>query len=156
MRFTEQFVNAPLIESKDYGSAGIDAASVTLGKVHVMGFLLSFGALTGNSTLTIYAGASRSAKTTAIAFKYRLGAAVYKAALADQFGDVIAVASTGLVLVAGTFAHKQVAIEIDADAGTEGQPWVTLSLDNVATVLNLAAFGVGRPRNSSHLMASVL
>lgn len=155
MRITESHVCVPLIEAKDYGSAGIDSDGVNLGKLHSLTALLTFGAITGNSVLKCYAGAT-AAKTTAIAFKYRLGAADYKVAAADQFGDATDVASTGLTLTATTFDHRQVAIEIDADQMPEGKPWLTIEIDNTASVLLLGAIGIGAPRYPGHLIPSVI
>lgn len=156
MRISEQFVSVPLVEAKDYGSAGIDFDSVHLGKLNSLSALILFGAITGNSVLTVYLGATAGTKTTAVAFKYRLSAADFKAALADQFGDPIDVASTGLTLTAATFDHRQVAIEIDSDTVLEGKPWLTISIDNTATVLNVAAAGLGSPRYPGHLIPSVI
>lgn len=155
-RISETHVVATLIESKDYGSAGIQSDAINLGKMHSVTCILTFGALTGNSTLIVYLSAARDLTTTAIAFNYRIGAAAYKAALADQFGDAVAVASTGLVLTAATFAHKQVVIEIDADTVADGKPWLTLNIDNTATAMNVAAVAVGRARYPGHLIPSVL
>jgi len=155
-RISESHVIATLIESKDYGSAGIQSDAVHMGKMHSITCILTFGTLTGNSTLIAYASASRDLTTTAIAFNYRLGAAAYKASLADQFGDPIAVTSAGLVLVAATFAHKQVVIEFDSDAFTDGKPWLTLNIDNTATAMNVAAVAVGKARYPGHLIPSVL
>ncbi len=81
-RISESHVLATLIESKDYGSAGIQSDAVTMGKLHSVSVVLTFGTLTGNSTLICYASAARDLTTTAIAFTYRLGAGAYKAALA--------------------------------------------------------------------------
>lgn len=155
-RNSESKVFATLIESKDYGSAGIQSDSVHLGKMHSVSVLITFGVITGNSTLLVYASAARDLETTAVAFNYRLGAAAYKAALADQLGDAIAVASTGLVLVAATFNHRQVVIEIDSDSFTDGKPWLTINIDNTATAMNVAAFAIGNPRYPGHLIPSVL
>ncbi len=155
MRLSESKVFVPLIESKDYGSAGIDSDGVNLGLLNGFTAALVFGALTGNSILKVYAGAT-AAKTTAIAFSYRLGAADFKAALADQLGDPIAVASTGLTLTATTFDHRQVIVEIDPDTLPAGKPWVTLEIDATASVMNVAATAIGSPRMPGHLIPTVL
>ena len=155
MRLSESNAFVPLIESKDYGSAGIDSDGVNCGLLNGLSAVLLFGAITGNSVLKVYAGAT-AAKTTAVAFAYRLGAADYKAALADQLGDAIAVASTGLTLTAATFDHRQVVIEIDPDTLPAGKPWVTLEIDATATVMNVGAAGIGAPRMPGHLIPSVL
>lgn len=155
MRFSENTVLIPLIEAKDYGSAGIDSDGFNLGKMHSVTAVFMFGALTGNSILKVYAGAT-AAKTTAIAFNYRLGAADYKVALADQLGDPIAVASTGLTLTATTFDHRMVVVEFDADASTDGKPWITFEIDSTATVMTVGAVGIGSARYPGHLIPSVI
>lgn len=155
MRLSESLILVPLIESKDYGSAGIDADGVNLGLLHGFTAAFVFGALTGNSVLKVYAGAT-AAKTTAIAFSYRLGAADYKAALADTLGDQTAVASTGLTLTATTFDHRIVTIDIDPDTLPSGKPWITFEIDSTATAMNVGAVGVARPRYAGHLPATVI
>ena len=156
MRMSEEKALVPLIESKDYGSAGIDSDSVHMGKLHSLLALFLFGAITGNSVLKVYSGATAGAKTTAMAFKYRLGAADYKAATADQFGAATSVASTGLTLTAATFDHRQVAIEVDSDQMTDGHKWLTFEIDATATVMNVASAGVGSPRNPGVGQPSVI
>lgn len=155
MRVSERYITIPLIESKDYGSAGIDSDGVNLGLLHNFCAVFTFGALTGNSVLKVYAGAT-AAKTTAIAFKYRLGAADYKAADADQLGDFTDVASTGLTLTATTFDHRMVTVEIDPQSMPDGKGWVTFEIDATASVMNVAAIGIGDTRSGGHLNASVL
>ena len=147
MRFSERLQPIPLIEAKDYGSVGIDSAAVNLGQLHGLAAVFMFGALTGNSTLKVYTGAT-AAKTTPLAFEYRLGAADFKLALADQLGEEIPVASTGRTLSALTFDHRMLTIEIDSQAIPEGQPWVTFEIDATATVMNVAAVGISWTRYS--------
>jgi hypothetical protein len=155
MRFSERLVPIPLIEAKDYGSAGVDSDGVNLGLLHGITAVFVFGQLTGDSILKVYAGAT-AAKTTAIAYKYRLGAADFKVALADQLGDEISVASTGLTLTAATFDHRQVTIEIDAQAMPDGKGWVTFEINSTATVMNVGAVGIGWGRAVGHLSPSVI
>jgi hypothetical protein len=155
MRLSESLILVPLIEAKDYGSAGVDADGVNLGLMNGFTAAFVFGALTGNSILKVYAGAT-AAKTTAIAYSYRLGAADYKVALADTLGDQIAVASTGLTLTATTFDHRIVTIDIDPDTLPSGKPWITFEIDATATAMTVGAVGVCRPRYAAHLPASVI
>lgn len=155
MRFSERIVPIPLIESKDYGSAGVDSDGVNLGLLHGLTAVFVFGALTGNSVLKVYAGAT-AAKTTAIAFKYRLGAADFKAATADQLGAFTDVASTGLTLTATTFDHRMVTVEIDAQAMPDGKGWVTFEIDSTATAMNVGAVGVGWGRAVGNVNPSVI
>jgi hypothetical protein len=51
-RLSESAVIVALIESKNYGSAGIQADAINMGKLHSVSVLINFGALTGNSILT--------------------------------------------------------------------------------------------------------
>jgi hypothetical protein len=155
MRASESLVLVPLIESKDYGTAGIDSDAVNMGKLHSLSAVFTFGAITGNSILKVYVGATAT-KTTAVPFRYRLGAADYKAATADQLGDAVSVLSTGLTLTAATFDHRTVVVEIDADEVPSATPWVTFEIDATANPLNVAAIGVGAPRYPGHLIPSVI
>lgn len=155
MRLSESHVLIPLIESKDYGSAGIDSDGVDLGKCNGFSAAFVFGALTGNSVLKVYAGAT-AAKTTAIAFSYRLGAADFKAATADQLGDATAVASTGLTLTATSFDHRLLVIEIDPQSMPDGKGWVTFEIDATATAMNVGAVGIAAGRSVGHLNATVI
>lgn len=116
----------------------------------------NFGALTGNSVLKLYAGATDAAKTTALAFRYRLGSADSGSALADQLGDETDVAASGLTLTATTFDHKQVLVELEAIEMPDGKPWLTVEVDNTATVLNLALHAVALPRYGAHTNPTVL
>lgn len=155
MRLSEKFVFVPLVEGDDYGSAGVDSDGVNLGLLNGFAASFVFGALTGNSILKVYAGAT-AAKTTAIAFSYRLGAADFKVALADQLGDAIDVASTGLTLTATSFDHRQLIVEIDPDTLPSGKPWVTFEIDATATAMNVGAVGVGAARFPGHLIPTVI
>lgn len=155
MRLSERFIDIPLIEAKDYGSSGVDSDGVNLGMLNAFKATFVFGAITGNSILKVYAGAT-AAKTTAIAFKYRLGAADFKVALADQLGAETAVASTGLTLTAATFDHRMVTIEIDPQAMPDGKGWVTFEIDSTATVMLVGAVGQGDTRSGGNVNASVL
>ena len=85
MRFSERFKIAPLTESADVTTSGVDSYSVHMGKLHSGCWLVNFGAITADDALKVYVGASQGTKTTAVAFKYRLAAADTKAALSDTF-----------------------------------------------------------------------
>jgi hypothetical protein len=135
-----------LIESKDYGSAGIDSDSVNMGAVHSLSAYFSFGALTSNSILKVYSGATAGTKTTAMAFEYRMASGDYKASSADLFGAATAVASSGLTLTATTFDHRAVEIAVDSDQMTDGEKWLTFEIDSTASALNVAAVGIANGR----------
>lgn len=156
MRVVENFACPTLIESKDYGSAGVDSDSVNMGRLHHLSALFTFGAITGNSILKVYSGATAGAKTTALAFKYRVTGADYKAAASDQYGAHTSVAATGLTLTAASFDHREIVIGIDSDQMTDGEKWLTFEIDATATVMLAAAVGVGWPRYPGAAIPTVL
>jgi len=146
MRFSERFKVAALTESADVTTNGVDSYSVNMGKMHTGCWLVNFGAVTANDTLTVYTGASQGTKTTAIAFKYRLAAADTKAALSDTFGAFTSVASTGLTLTAATVDHKLLIVEVDSQAIDDAVPFVTLEIAGSATTQNVSIVFIGEPR----------
>ena len=157
MRISEDCALISLIEAKDYGSAGIDSDSVNMGLLHSLCAVFTFGAITGNSILKVYAGATAGAKTTALNYKYRFGSADYKAATADVLGAFTSVTgSTGLTLTAATFDHRMITVEVDAQAMPDGYPWLTFEIDATATVMLAAAAGIGCPRSSANTQATVI
>jgi hypothetical protein len=165
MRLSEELGFIPLFEPKDAAAGAYVSDAFHAGLFDSVSLYLSFGAITGNSTvLTVNAdltSALATALTTPIAFKYRLSDAAYKTAPAaqgsnaDQFGDPIAVASTGLTLVAATFNHMTIVIELDPDTLAK-TPWVTVNTTASANPLLMAGFGVGRSRYAGHLIPSAL
>jgi hypothetical protein len=159
MRLSESLAFVPLFEPKDKGASAYVSDAVNLGLFHSFTAYLSFGAITADTVITVYAdltAALATALTTAIAFKYRLTAAEYKVALADQFGDAISVASTGLTAVAATFDHKTIAIEIDPDTLVGGANWVAINLSSVGNPLLVSGIGVGVSRYPGRLIPSAI
>jgi hypothetical protein len=156
MRISEQYAVVPLIEAKDYGSAGIDSDSVNMGKLHSLCAVFAFGAITGNSILKVYTGATAGTKTTAVAFKYRIGGGDYKASSADILGAFTDVTSSGLTLTAATFDHREVVVEVDAQAMPDGKEWLTFEIDNTATVLLVGAVGIGSARANGNTNPTVI
>lgn len=158
-RHSESFALIPLFEPKDKTAAAYVSDAVNLGLFNSFTAYISFGAITGDTVLTVYAdttAALATALTTAIAFKYRLSAADFKVALGDQFGDPISVASTGLTCTAATFDHRVIAIEIDPDTLSGTTPWVAINMSSVGNPLLVSGIGVGRPRYAGHLIPSAL
>jgi hypothetical protein len=146
----------PIIEPANYGSAGVDADSVNVGLLQRVTLAFLFGSLTGDSILTVSAGATAGAKTTALAFRYRLGAADYGNANADVLGAETDVAASGLTLTAATYDHREIVVELDPAELPAGMPWLTASINATATVMNVAAAVVGDPRFNSGTPATVL
>jgi len=159
MRLSESLILIPLFEPKDKTASAYVSDAVDLGKLQGFTAVLQFGAITGDSVLTVYADATAAlatALTTAVAFKYRFAAADFKVDLADQLGDPIAVLATGLTLTAATFDHRVIEIEIDPDTLGSSAHWVAFNLSSVGNPLLVAGLGIGRPRYAGHLNPSVL
>jgi hypothetical protein len=158
-RLSETHVIVPLFEPKDTAGGAYVSDAIDLAKLDSFTAVLTFGAITGNSVLTVNAdttAALATSLTTPIAFKYRQGAADFKVALADQLGEPTAVALTGLTLTAATFDHTTVIIEIDPDTLVSGAHWVTFNITSTANPCLVAAIGIGRPRYAGHLNPSVI
>lgn len=156
MKTSESQKIVHVVESKDYGSAGIVGDSINMGSVHRACFILSFGAITGNSILSFYTGASAGTKTTQIPFTYRRSSADYKAAGADLFGSLTTVAAAGLTLTANTFDHNTVVVEIENEQMTADEPWLTMDVDATATVMLLGAVAVCDPRHQANVQPTVI
>lgn len=154
MRLSERFNIVPVIEPQDHQSAGIDGDSINAGKLHSLAFLISFGQLTANSILTLYSGATAGTKTTAETFNYRLADAVVRTATADTFGAWAT--SAALTLTAATYEDKLLIVEIDPASLTDGQPWVTVEIDNTASELLVSAVAVCTPRYAGHDVPTVI
>ena len=149
MKISEQFLVIPILEPLDT-EAGLDGQSVNMGLLHSICYALTFGAVTGDAVLTFSVGATDGVKTTAIAFTYRRSAGDFKAANADLYGALTAVASTGLTLVAATNDHRTLLIEFDSSAIPDATPWLTLTLDAAASASLTACLAVGVPRYQSN------
>lgn len=150
MKFTETFHPIYVIEPKDYGSAGIDGESIDMSLLNRVAIEIDFGAITGNSILKFYAGATPGTKTTALAFSYRFADADYKVAGGDGLGDATAVASTGLTLTAATFDHRRVIVEFENNAMPDGKKWLVTEIDATATVMLASANAWGDPRYAAN------
>lgn len=143
-------------EAKDYGSVGIDFDSINMALLHRVAFLITFGAITGNSILKVSSGASAGTKTTDLAFTYRRSAGDFKAASGDLPGALTSVASTGLTLTAATFDHNLVIVEFDSADMTDAEPWLTLSIDSTASVMLVGAGAVGDPRYGGNVQPTTI
>ncbi len=156
MRLSETHKIFALTESANVGSSGVDTQSINMGLVHSAAWIINFGAITGNDTLKVYCGAATAGKTTAIAFQYRFPDADTKSASSDTFGDFTDVTSAGLSLVATTFDHKCIVVELDSDqtsaatSSVAAYPWVTLEIAGDASVQNVSIVAVVKPRFSAN------
>ena len=145
MRLAEQTKIIPLIAPADYNAAGKDSDSFTMENYGHATIIVVLGALTGNSDLVVWEGATVGAKTTEKIFNYRWTTEVLEAvADADTLvaEAAIAVAATGLELTAATYANKMLVIEMDDSELTDGFPWITLAVDADATALFVSAVAI--------------
>lgn len=164
MRLSEELGFIPLYEPKDAAGAAYVSDAFNAGLFDSVSLYISFGAITGDSTVLTVNGdktsALATALTTPIAFKYRLSSQVYKTAPgatnADQLGDLVSVALAGLTLVAATFQHKTIVIEIDPDTLVPPAAWVTVNTTASASPLLMCGFGLGRSRYAGHTIPSAL
>jgi len=150
MRFSERYRFVALAESADVTTNGVDTQSINMGKFHSIAFMFNFGAVTANDTLKFYVGATDAAKTTAVAFKYRLASADVGAASSDAFGAFTDVTSSGLTLAATTFDHKLTIVEFDSQAIPDDTPWLTAEIAGSATTQNISITAIADPRWASN------
>lgn len=155
MGISESFKVCPVLEPVDT-EAGIDGQSINMGLLHQFAYALTFGAITGDAVLKFYVGASDGTKTTAVAFKYRLSSGDFKAASADNYGALTAVASSGLTLTAATYDHRMLVIEFDGQAIPDATPWLTMELSSAASASITACVGIGDPRFASNAGTTVV
>lgn len=135
--------------------AGAVGDSILMESYRTVAFLIAFAAITGDAVLSIYSGASDGTKTTQETFNYRLADAAQAAAGADGYGNWAT--STALTLTAATYQNKILLVEVDAQALTDGQPWVTLDLDAAASALNAAVVAIlSGARYQAHDMPGAL
>jgi hypothetical protein len=158
-RLSEELSFQYLLEPLDKAGSAYVSDAVDLGLYHSFTVVLMCGAITGNSVLTVYrdtTAALATSLTTAVAFTYRLSAADFKVTKADQLGDPIAVASTGLTMVATTHDNRWMAIEFDCDiAGSTGR-YMTFNLSSAGNPMLVAAFGIGKSRFPGHLIPTAV
>lgn len=149
MRVSERFKLIPILEPVD-AEAGIDGQSVNMGLLHEICFPICFGAMTGDPVLKFYVGATDGTKTTAVAFSYRISSGLFKAASADLYGAVTAVASTGLTVDDTTMKDHTLVVEFDSQAIPDATPWLTVELSAASSVCLVSCTAIGEPRFASN------
>lgn len=147
MRISEHFNIVHVVDAVD-GASGATGDSINMGVLHNVCFIISFGAITGNSILTCKSGASAGTQTTSETMNYRLADAVKGSATADTYGAWTT--STALTLTAATYKNKTLIVEIDSAALTAAQPWLTLAVDSTASVILESVIAIGVPRYKAH------
>lgn len=115
IRYAEGLKVLPVIAPQNMTSSAVSGTSVLLQDAHWMTFIVQFGAFTSDSTdvvvLTVESstGSSTNSNDEAIAFSYRLGAAVGT----DSMGAITAATSDGATFGADSDANKIVIIDVD-------------------------------------------
>jgi hypothetical protein len=158
-RISESQQIAYLIETADKAGAGADTDAIDMSRFSSVTFIFAFGAITGNSTLLFYGGATNAlaaAKGTAIAFRYRLAAADCGNTLADTHGTETDATTSGITLTAATYDHKTLLVEFDCDELGSTNRWVVAALSTTANPLNVACVAIGKPRYPGNTQVTAL
>ena len=124
--------------------AGVDGDSINMGLLHTVRFLIQAGALTGNAVLKLFSGATEGTKTTAETFRYALAQGDQGAADADKLAAWAT--SAALTLTATTYDLRMLVVELDPNAITIDQPWLTLEIGSEASTFNASIVAVGEAR----------
>lgn len=144
MNLFDELAYIPILAPGDK-AAGADGDSVNMGRLNRLTIALSLGSITvADPHVKVFSGATAGAKTTALTFRYKLGAAAAGSATADTFGT--AATSADLTVSNATGDNKLLLIEIRASQLESGHVWVTLELGNQATVFMASAVGIGFAR----------
>lgn len=152
-RLSERYKIVNVIKPAD-NQDGVKGDSINSGLASSITWLVTCGALTGDSVLTVKSGASAGTETTAETFAYRLADADQAAAGADGFGNWTS--SSGLTMTAATYDNRVLIVELDPRAVTADQPWLTLSIDNASSVHTSAVVAVVEPRYAGHDAPTVI
>jgi hypothetical protein len=132
VRLPEEKKIVPIMNTADY-NAGVDGDSINMAGYHRATFICTFGAITGDSILTVNSGLTAGAKTTALTFHYAIGGQ----AIGTAGSDVIAADATSaaLTLTAATYANKMLVVEVegwDMDLAN-AHNWLTIAIDATAS-----------------------
>jgi hypothetical protein len=159
-RLSEMLQFVPMITPEAYGGSGVDSDAIDMSRFSSVSFIFQFGDVTSDSTLILYPGttaALAAAKgSTALAFNYRLSAAAALTTLGDTYGDAVAVAYTGLTLVAATFDDHTMIVEIDCDTLASTSRFLCWAVSSTANPMDLSCVAIGKPRYPGHTSITAL
>lgn len=139
MRLYPDFGVVNVLKPADHQN-GVDGDSINANHCKHITFVLQFGDITDDAVLTINSGATDGTKTTAETFTYALAGADQGATGADVYGAEAT--SAALTLTAATYDNRVLIVEVPVASLTDGQPYVTLSLDAAAAVLNASCVAI--------------
>ena len=147
MRLTERMHFVPVFESESI-SSGVTGKSINMKNYHHAVFILAFlSDLVSDAVLTINSGASDTIQTTAETFYYRVSPQDFGVAESDILSAEQS--STSLTLTEADYEDRIIVCEIDADAITDGQEWLTLALDGGASAGSVTCVALLEPRYAS-------
>jgi hypothetical protein len=161
MKLVEKQKIVPVMATTDYNN-GVVGDSINMAGYHRAAFVILFGAITGDSILTVNSGASNAAKTSALTFKYALGGAAIGTAVAGSTAscDVLAATATSaaLTLTAATYANKMLIVEVDAsDMDTANEEnWLTIDIDATASAGIAYMVAILEPRQTGNRSVTAL
>ena len=156
VRYAESIKVLPILTPADIAATATATSYVDLDNANWCSFWVQFGSLTSDSTdaitITVEASTAGSSNATeaAIAFSYRLSAAIDT----DTMGAITAATTAGAAIGA-TDDNKGVWIDVDpsAVAATEDQQFLRLVITPAATVaacvVGVTAFIEGRYKGNS-------
>ena len=154
MRLTERMHFVPVLESEDLNSA-VTGDSINMKNYHHIVYILMFNSdLAGDAVLTIKSGATDAAETTAETFSYRVSGADFGATGADILSAELT--SSSLTLTEASYEDRVLVCELDADAITVDQPYLTLALSNAASAGSVTCVALLEPRYASKVFATAI
>jgi hypothetical protein len=140
MRLSEDKGIVFVAKPADYAGGAVTGESINTEVCSHVTYLLQFGAITGDSVLTVKSGISDGTQTTSETFYYRLAGADQAATGADVYAAETS--ATTLTLTAGTYDNRCLIVEVPVAGLTAGQPFITLALSAVANPLNAACVAI--------------
>jgi hypothetical protein len=142
-RLSEEKGIVYVLKPADYAGGGTGESINTEG-CSLVTYLLQCATFTDNggagADLTIKSGSADATQTTAETFYYRVASAAQAAATADVFGAAVSAAT--LELLKATVDSKLVILEVPVREITDGQPWLTLALNNHGTAANCSCVAI--------------
>lgn len=140
----------PILHSANYGTAGVNSTSINMANYHHATLVFTFGAITGNSTLTIKSATAKDTGTTAITdwTGWMTGADI-GAVASDTFSATAVAVDTSqeyATLTATTYDNRMVVIEIPATKLAAGHSWFRVEIDDTATAGIVHCVAILQPR----------
>jgi hypothetical protein len=140
MRLSEEKGIVYIAAADDYAGGAVTGDSINTKYCSHVTYLIQFGAITGDSVLTIKSGASDGTQSTSETFYYRLAGADILTTGADVYAAETA--ATTLTLTAATYDNKLLIVEVPVSGLTAGQPFITLAFSAVANPMNVSIVAV--------------